>query len=57
MGLPDRRLQWFLGPQNLEWHTAAEHPGWVAEYELLRTHPNQRQRVVFRRSGARDGGV
>jgi len=57
MGLPDRRLQWFLGPQNLEWHTAAEHPGWVAEYELLRTHPNQRQRVVFRRSGARDRGV
>jgi hypothetical protein len=41
--------QWFLGPWELEWHTAAEHPGWSATYELLRPYPNQRQRVVYRR--------
>jgi hypothetical protein len=22
--------QWFIGPWHLEWHTAAEHPGWTA---------------------------
>jgi hypothetical protein len=38
-----------IGPWELEDHTAAEHPGWVAVYELLRPYPNQRQRVVFRR--------
>jgi hypothetical protein len=27
--------QWFLAPWDLEWHTAAEHPGWTATYELL----------------------
>jgi hypothetical protein len=32
----------------LEEHAAAEHPGWVARYELLRPYPNQLQRVVFR---------
>jgi hypothetical protein len=31
--------QWFLGPWDLEWHTAAEHPGWTATYELLRPYP------------------
>jgi hypothetical protein len=40
------RLSW---PEELEGHTAAEHPGWVAHYELLRPYPNQLQRVVFRR--------
>jgi hypothetical protein len=48
--------QWILGPWDLE-HTAAEHPGWTATDELLRPCPNQRQRVVFRRSGARDDDV
>jgi hypothetical protein len=42
--------RWFLGPWDLEGHTAAEHPGWTATYELLRPYPNQRQRVVYRRS-------
>jgi hypothetical protein len=41
--------KWFIGPLDLEWHTAAEHPGWTATYELLRPYPNQRQRVVYRR--------
>jgi hypothetical protein len=40
---------WFLTPWYLEWHTAAEHLGWTATYELLRPYPNQRQRVVYRR--------
>jgi hypothetical protein len=42
--------RWFLGPWDLEGHSAAEHPGWTATYELLRPYPNQRQRVVYRRS-------
>jgi hypothetical protein len=42
--------EWFIGPWYLEWHAAAEHPGWTATYELLRPYPNQRQRVVYRRS-------
>ncbi len=42
--------QWVIGPWDLEGHTAAEHPGWTATYELLRPYPNQRQRVVYRRS-------
>jgi hypothetical protein len=42
--------RWFIGPWDLEWHTEAEHPGWTATYELLRPCPNQRQRVVYRRS-------
>jgi hypothetical protein len=42
--------QWFLGPWDLEGHTAAEHLGWTASYQLLRPYPNQRQRVVYRRS-------
>ena len=36
--------QWFLGPWYLEGHTAAEHPGWTATYQLLRQSPPQRQR-------------
>jgi hypothetical protein len=39
-----------VGPWELEWHTEAEHPDWTATYELLRTYPNQRMRVVYRRS-------
>ena len=35
-----------IGPDELESHTVAEHPGWVAVYELLRPSPNQLQRVV-----------
>jgi hypothetical protein len=26
--------KWFIGPWDLEWHTAAEHPGWMATYKL-----------------------
>jgi hypothetical protein len=44
--------RWVIGPWELEGHTAAEHPGWTATYELLRPYPNQRQRVVYRRSAA-----
>jgi hypothetical protein len=36
-------------PQQLEVHTAAEHPGWVARYEIVRPYPRQLLRVVFRR--------
>jgi hypothetical protein len=35
-------------PDALERHTAAEHPGWTATYELLRPYPNQLERVVYR---------
>jgi hypothetical protein len=42
--------RWFLGPWDLERYTEAEHPDWTATYELLRPYPNQRQRVVYRRS-------
>jgi hypothetical protein len=39
------------GPfSEVEGHTAADHPGWVARYDLLRPYPNQLQRVVYRRS-------
>jgi hypothetical protein len=38
-----------LGPEELEGHTAAEHPGWVATYKLVWLHPNQLQRILFRR--------
>jgi hypothetical protein len=50
-GLSSRRLRSpDHGPWELEGHTAAEHPGWTAAYELLRPYPNQRQRVVYRRN-------
>jgi hypothetical protein len=39
-----------IGPEELEGHTAAEHPGWMATYELVWPYPNQLQRVVFRRA-------
>jgi hypothetical protein len=35
-------------PHELEGHTAAEHPGWVARHELLQPYPNQLERVVYR---------
>lgn len=35
-------------PHELEGHTAAEHPGWVARYGLVRPYPNQLERVVHR---------
>ena len=35
-------------PHELEGHTAAEHPGWVARYELVRPYPDQLDRVVHR---------
>ena len=41
-----RRLR-LLVPRSLEGHTEAEHPGWAAEYQLLRPYPNQRMRVVY----------
>ena len=37
-----------IGPWELEEHAAAEHPGWVARYELVRPYPNQLQRGVYR---------
>jgi hypothetical protein len=40
---------WVIIPYELEGHAAAEHPGWVARYELLRLYPNQLERVVYRR--------
>ena len=38
-----------IGPWELQGHATAEHPGWIASYELVRPYPNQLQRVVFRR--------
>jgi len=35
-------------PHELEGHTAVEHPGWVARYELVRPYPDQLERVVYR---------
>ena len=47
MGLSDRGLRPLVArPWYLEEHTAAEHPGWTATYQLLQSYPNQRQRVV-----------
>jgi hypothetical protein len=40
--------QWVIGRWELEGHTAAEHPDWMATYQLLRPYPNQRMRVVYR---------
>jgi hypothetical protein len=41
-------------PRDLEGHTAAAHPGWKAELEIMQPYPHQRWRVVYRRSD--DGG-
>jgi hypothetical protein len=45
-------------PWWLEGHTAAEHPGWTATYELVRPLPRQVLQVVYRRvagQGSDDG--
>jgi hypothetical protein len=39
---------WVILPWDLETHAVANHPGWVARYELVRPLPHQHQRVVFR---------
>jgi hypothetical protein len=36
--------------RDLEAHTAQHHPGWTAEFEVLRPYPHQRLRVAYRRS-------
>jgi hypothetical protein len=41
--------QWVILPWALEAHASADHPGWVARYELVRPLPDQYERVVFRR--------
>jgi hypothetical protein len=42
--------------QELEGHTAQQHPGWTAEFQVLRPYPHQRLRVAYRRSdGPRPG--
>jgi hypothetical protein len=38
-------------PGDLEPHTAQQHPGWTATFEIVRPYPRQRLRVVYRRSG------
>jgi hypothetical protein len=40
---------WVILPWDLEPHAAADHPGWVARYELVRPLPRQHERVVFQR--------
>jgi hypothetical protein len=41
-----------IWPRDLEGHTAQEHPGWTAAYEIVRPFPRQLLRVVYRRVGA-----
>jgi hypothetical protein len=36
-------------PHDLAGHAAAEHPGWVARYELVRRYPQTWERVMFQR--------
>jgi hypothetical protein len=36
-------------PEALEVHTTAEHPRWIAVYEVVRPYPQQLVRVVYRR--------
>jgi hypothetical protein len=56
-GCPIEGCGWrCIGPDELEGHAAAEHPGWMATYELLRPYPDQLQRVVFRRVEDRSPG-
>jgi hypothetical protein len=42
--------RWFLGPWTWRATPGPSTPAWTATYELLRPHPNQRQRVTYRRS-------
>jgi hypothetical protein len=37
-------------PRDLEGHTAQQHPGWTAVFEILAPYPHQRLRVVYRSS-------
>jgi hypothetical protein len=37
-------------PRDLEGHTAHQHPGWTAVFEILTPYPHQRLRVVYRGS-------
>ena len=37
-------------PGDLEGHTAQQHPGWTATFEIVQPYPHQRLRVVYRRS-------
>ena len=47
---------WAELPWLLEGHTAAEHPGWTATYELVRPLPRQVLRVVYRRAAGQGPG-
>jgi hypothetical protein len=37
-----------IEPEALERHTAAQHPGWVARYEIIQPYSHQQLRVVYR---------
>jgi hypothetical protein len=43
-------------PTWLEDHTAAEHPGWVARFEVVRPYPRQVLRVAHRRAAGQGSG-
>jgi hypothetical protein len=43
--------RWVLGPWDLEGHTAVEHPGWTATYELLRVAAPRPRRGAQRAGG------
>ena len=45
-----------FAPDWLEDHTAAEHPGWTARYEILRPYPRQLLRVVYCRTADQGSG-
>jgi hypothetical protein len=42
---------------DLEGHTAQQHPGWTATFEILKPYPHQRLRVVYRRSDGPGSGA
>jgi hypothetical protein len=42
---------------DLEGHTAQQHPGWKATFEILQPYPHQRLRVVYRRSADPGSGA
>jgi hypothetical protein len=44
-------------PGDLETHTAQQHPGWTATFEILQPYPHQRLRVVYRRSDGPGSGA
>jgi hypothetical protein len=37
-------------PWDLEGHTARQHPGWTARFEIVRPYPRQLLRVIYHRS-------